>query len=82
MRVGGWLRGRGRGCRPLAALAIVVGAAEQLAVLHVGATRPLTLGLKFAHLVGALHGAAAELLMLLLAEALRGRGRERERESD
>jgi len=54
----------------LAALAVVVGTAYQLAVLHVRATRPLTFGLNVAHLVGAFNGAAAELLMLLLIVAL------------
>lgn len=55
----------------LAALAVVVGAALQLAVLHVGATWPLTFGLIGVHLVGARQGGAAELLMLLLALELR-----------
>lgn len=58
--------------RALAALAVVVGTAHQLAVLHVRATWPLTLGLIGVHLVGARQGGAADLLMLLLALELWG----------
>lgn len=59
------------GGRLVAALAaVVVGAADQLAVLHLRAARAVGLGLEVAHLVGSLDGTAAELLVLLLVLAL------------
>lgn len=71
---GWWVCGCGCGCgcaRLVAALAaVVVGAADQLAVLHLRAARAVGLGLEVAHLVGPLYGAAAELLVLLLVVAL------------
>jgi len=68
----GWLLGGAGGARLVAALAaVVVGAADQLAVLHLRAARAVGLGLEVAHLVGPLDGTAAELLVLLHVVALR-----------